>query len=109
MQSITISQAKRARRYQVGKACAALLAKDAAVSLMSSTSTEHVLSNSVWEKKSACDLFLTSSFLNFSFFFLLLQLFPEDLDLQITSLCLVSAGAVLLFRYAQKAFVFGLC
>lgn len=106
MQSITISQAKRARRYQVGKA---LLAKDAAVSLMSSTSTEHVLSNSVWEKKSACDLFLTSSFLNFSFFFLLLQLFPEDLDLQITSLCLVSAGAVLLFRYAQKACVFGLC
>lgn len=105
MQSITISQAKRARHYQAGEACAALLAKDAAVSLMSSTSTEHVLSNSVWEKKSACDLFLTSSFLNFSlfFFFLLLQLFPEDLDLQIASLCLVSAGAVLLFRYAQKA------
>lgn len=61
------------------------------------------------KKKVRVIFFLLPPFLISLFFFLLLQLFPEDRDLQITSLCLVSAGAVLLFRYAQKACVFGLC
>ena len=48
VQSPTISQAECVWCQQVGGAgCAVLLTKDVAVSLMSSTSAEHILSNSV--------------------------------------------------------------
>lgn len=67
MQSITISQAKHVWCYQVGEACAALLTKDAAVSLMSSTSTKH-FSPILFGKKMRVILFLLPPFL-ISFFF----------------------------------------
>lgn len=48
-----------------------------------------------------CELVLTSSFLSAICSYCCSR-FPGVLDLQITSLCLVSVGAVLLFQYAQK-------
>lgn len=45
-----ISQQNVCGADRMGEACAVSWTKDVPVSLMSSTSTKHILSNSVWEK-----------------------------------------------------------